>query len=286
MEDLDTLAFLGFLLSTMLSLGLQTEVGQLRAMFSARSALLPMLLANFVIAPLLGIAIVRMVPMPEGSAAALLILACVPGGLSALQFTRKQKGHEAVAGAAVVLLSVLAVFVSPVLVRAVLPGDANPEIPYLRLLGFYALFLLAPLGAGILIGERDPRLGEKLTSFLGVLSAALFIGFMLLTKSFRKEAVASVGGAAVAAMLVFILATMVTGWLLGGPQFERRHLLASTTSMRNAALALAVARESPQGALILPSLVAFSLLMVPPNTLLMLWGLIRARRAAGVSGKR
>jgi len=239
-----------------------------------------------VVAPLLGIAIVRMVPMPEGSAAALLILACVPGGLSALQFTRKQKGHEAVAGAAVVLLSVLAVFVSPVLVRAVLPGDANPEIPYLRLLGFYALFLLAPLGAGILIGERDPRLGEKLTSFLGVLSAALFIGFMLLTKSFRKEAVASVGGAAVVAMLVFILATMVTGWLLGGPQFERRHLLASTTSMRNAALALAVARESPQGALILPSLVAFSLLMVPPNTLLMLWGLIRARRAAGVSGKR
>ena len=286
MENLDTLAFLGFLLSTMLSLGLQTEVGQLRAMFSARSALLPMLLANFVIAPLLGIAIVRMVPMPEGSAAALLILACVPGGLSALQFTRKQKGHEAVAGAAVVLLSVLAVFVSPVLVRAVLPGDANPEVPYLRLLGFYSLFLLAPLGAGILIGERDPRLAEKLTSFLGVLSAALFIGFMLLTKSFRKEAVASVGGAAVAAMLVFILATMVTGWLLGGPQFERRHLLASTTSMRNAALALAVARESPQGALILPSLVAFSLLMVPPNTLLMLWGLIRARRAAGVSGKR
>ena len=286
MENLDTLAFLGFLLSTMLSLGLQTEVGQLRAMFSARSALLPMLLANFVIAPLLGIAIVRMVPMPEGSAAALLILACVPGGLSALQFTRKQKGHEAVAGAAVVLLSVLAVFVSPVLVRAVLPGDANPEIPYLRLLGFYALFLLAPLGAGILIGERDPRLGERLTSFLGVLSAALFIGFMLLTKSFRKEAVASVGGAAVAAMLVFILATMVTGWLLGGPQFERRHLLASTTSMRNAALALAVARESPEGAIILPSVVAFSLLMVPPNTLLMLWGLIRARRAAGVSGKR
>jgi len=286
MENLDTLAFLGFLLSTMLSLGLQTEVGQLREIFSARSPLLPMLLANFVIAPLLGMAIVRMVPMPEGSAAALLILACVPGGLSALQFTRKQKGHEAVAGAAVVLLSVLAVFVSPVLVRAVLPGDANPEVPYLRLLGFYALFLLAPLGAGILIGERSPRLAEMLTSFLGVLSAALFIGFMLLTKSFRKEAVASVGGAAVAAMLVFILATMVTGWLLGGPHFERRHLLASTTSMRNAALALAVARESPQGALILPSLVAFSLLMVPPNTLLMLWGLIRARRAAAGSGKR
>jgi BASS family bile acid:Na+ symporter len=286
MEYLDTLAFLGFLLSTMLSLGLQTEAAHLRALFSARSALLPMLLANFAIAPLLGVAIVRIVPLPAGSADALLILACVPGGLSALQFTRKQKGHEAVAGAVIVLLSVLAVFVSPLLVRAVLPGEANLEIPYLRLLGFYALFLLAPLGAGMLISDRSPRLAAKLTSFLGVLSAVLFIGFMLLTKSFRKEAVASVGGAAVGAMLVFILATMVTGWLLGGPQFERRHMLASTTSMRNAALALAVARESPEGAVILPSLIAFSLLMVPPNTLLMLWGMIRARRAAGASGKR
>lgn len=286
MEHLDTLAFLGFLLSTMLSLGLQTELGQLRAIFSARFALLPMLLANFVIAPLLGMAIVRIVPMSEGSAAALLILACVPGGLSALQFTRRQKGHEAVAGAAIVLLSVLAVFLSPVLVRAVLPGAANPEIPYVRLLGFYALYLLAPLGVGILLGDRSPRLAANLTSFLGVLSAALFVAFMLLTKSFRKEAVASVGGAAAGAMLVFILATMVTGWLLGGPQFERRHMLASTTSMRNAMLALAVARESPEGAVIMPSLIAFSLLMVPPNTLLMLWGMIRARRAAGGSGKR
>jgi BASS family bile acid:Na+ symporter len=217
MKDLDTLAFLGFLLSTMLSLGLQTEPAQLRAIFSARFGLLPMLLANFVIAPLLGMAIVRVVPMPAGSADALLILACVPGGLSALQFTRKQKGHEAVAGAAIVMLSVLAVFVSPVIVRAVLPREATPEIPYLRLLGFYALFLLAPLGAGMLIRDRSPRLAAKLTSFLGVLSAVLFVSFMLLTRSFRKEAVASVGGAAVGAMLVFILATMVAGWLLGGP---------------------------------------------------------------------
>ena len=218
MNHLDTLAFLGFLLSTMLSLGLQTEAAQLRAIFSARFGLLPMLLANFMIAPLLGLAIVRVVPMPAGSADALLILACVPGGLSALQFTRKQKGQEAVAGAVVVLLSVLAVFVSPVLVRAVLPGDASSKIPYLRLLGFYALFLLVPLGVGMLL--------------------------------------------------------------------ERRRLLATTTSMRNAALALAVARESPEGAVILPSLIAFSLLMVPPNTLLMLWGMFRARRAARASGKR
>lgn len=286
MEALDTVAFLGFLLATMLSLGLQTDAAQLRAIFSARFALLPLLLANFVIAPLLGMAIVRFVPLPAGPADALLILACVPGGLSALQFTRKHKGHEAAAGAVVVVLSLLAVFVSPLIVRAVLPGSASPSIPYPRLLGFYATFLLAPLVAGIVLGARSPGLAARLTSFLGVVSAALFVGFMLLTKDFRKEAVASVGVAGVGAMLLFILATIVAGWLLGGPASDRRHMFATTTSMRGAALALAMARESPERAAILPSLVAFSLLMVPPNTLLMLWGLIRARRAARATPRR
>jgi len=280
MADLDKLAFGGFLISTMFSLGLQTELGELRTLFSSPAALFRALLANFVIAPLLALAIVRSVPLSPGSEAALLILACVPGGLSAVQFTRKQKGQEAVAGTLVVLLSVLAVFLSPLILHVVLRPEASPDIPYLRVLAFYALFLLAPLGVGMVLGAVSPRLGAKLTSVLGLVSGLCFVGFMLLTKSFRKEAVGSIGGTAVAAMLGFILAAMLTGWLLGGPQRERRYMLASATSMRNAALALAIARESPEGAVVLPSLVAFSLLMVPPNTILTLWGRFRGKRTA------
>ena len=280
-EGLDKLAFVGFLLSTMLSLGLHTDAADLRALLRERRALMRTLAANFVLAPLLGLLVVRLIPLPPGSGEALLILACVPGGLSAVQFTRKVKGEEALAGAFVVLLSALAVAVSPFLVRWMLPGEWNADVPYLRVVGIYAALLLAPLAAGMMLGDRFPRLADRLSPVLGIVSAVLFITFMLATKSFRKEAVASIGGAAVGAMLLFILGCMVAGWLLGGPQPGRRQLLASTTSVRNAALAMAVARDTPgAGAVLMPALVAFSLLMVPPNTLFSLWHRFRARRAA------
>ena len=280
-DGLDKLAFVGFLLSTMLSLGLHTDAGDLRALLQARLALVRTLAANFVVAPLLGLLIVRLVPLPPGSGEALLILACVPGGLSAVQFTRKVKGEEALAGALVVLLSALAVLVSPLLLRWVLPGEWNADLPYLRVVGLYTALLLAPLAAGMLLGDRSPRLAGKLSPVLGIVSAVLFITFMLTTKSFRKEAVASIGWAAAGAMLLFIVGCMVAGWLLGGPHRGRRQMLASTTSVRNAALAMAVARDTPgAGAVLMPALVAFSLLMVPPNTLFTLWHQFRARRAA------
>lgn len=284
MEHPDKLAFVGFLLATMLSLGMHTRAADLRAMFASSAMLSRTLLANFVVAPLLGLAIVRFVPLAEGSAQALVILACVPGGMSAVKFTRTQKGEEALAGALVVLLSVLAVFVSPLLLRLVFPETSDTHVPYLSILGVYALLLLTPLAAGMLLGERSPRIAEKLSPILSILGTVLFIAFMLITKSFRKEAVASIGGAAVGAMLVFIFATMAAGWLLGGARSERRLMLASSTSMRNAALAMALARDSPAAAAVMPSLIAFSLLMVPPNTVLTLgsklWKKLQGRRAA------
>jgi len=77
---------------------------------------------------------------------------------------------------------------------------------------------------------------------------------------------------------------MVIGWFMGGPVREQRQLLATVTSMRNAAVCLAIARQMPSGGALMTPLIAFSLLMVPPNTLLSLYSAIRARRAAGRTG--
>ena len=283
LDGLEKFAFPAFLVSTMLSLGMNTELSELRATLSARSALVRTLLANFVVAPLLALLIVRLIPLAPGPAAALVVLGCVPGGLSSVQFTRSIKGRESAAGAMVVVLCVLAVLVSPFLLRLVLPGLEDTSIPYGRVLGFYALFLLAPLAVGMALDSGVPKLAEKLKGVLGIASAVLFVTFMLSTKSFRAEAVASVGATAVVAMLAFILATMTAGWMLGGPHRDGRLMLASTTSMRNAALALAVARDAPSGAVVMPAVIAFSLLMVPPNTVLALWGRFRAHREAKAS---
>lgn len=280
MDRPEQLAFVGFLVCAMVGIGLRTEWAEVRELFARRGTLARALLANFVLAPLLGLVIVRTLPLPAGPAAALLMLACVPGGLSAVQFTRKAKGEEAMAGTLMVLLSGLAILVSPPILRMVLPHQADPQVPYLRVAAIYAGLLLAPLAAGMGLVARWPRLSEHLPRVLGVATTLLFVTFMLSAKSFRKEAVATIGMPAVAAMLLFIVLTMAVGWYLGGPDRSRRQVFASTTSMRNAALAMAIARDSRGGEIVMPALIAFSLLMVTPNTLFTLWQGLRKRRRA------
>ena len=148
-----------------------------------------------------------------------------------------------------------------------LPREATPEIPYLRLLGFYALFLLAPLGAGMLIGDRSPRLAAKLTSFLASWQRGavrrLHAPDEELSEGSRCQRRQGRGGRDAR-----VHPGDDGGRLAAGrPPFERRHLARDVP--RACAMPrsrLAVARESPEGRWSsLPSLIAFSLLMVPEH---------------------
>src|SRR5450631_696011 len=139
MFQLDTtgkILVLLFLVVAMLSVGMQTQVSDLRALLSSRSFFARLLLANFVIVPIVGVAIAHLLPLEPPVAAALVLLACTPGGLSALNFTTKVKGSEYLAGAAMCLLSLLALVVSPLMLKLVLPAHVELVVPYAKYLAF------------------------------------------------------------------------------------------------------------------------------------------------------
>ncbi len=283
-NDLGKILVLTFLIATMLSMGMTSRVTSLRRLLASRGLLLRTLGANFVVVPLLGLLLVRALPLRPEAAAAILLLACVPGGLGSVQFTSRVKGEEALPGATLVLLNVVALAVSPWLFRMVLPGGAGLALPYGPLLGFFALFVLLPLGLGGALREKAPRTARRLAVPLGVLGFVAFVAFMVVTRSLRREALATIGGAAVGAMALLLVASMVAGWLLGGPARETRQLLATATGMRHAALCLAMARSAPGAGAMIPILVAFISLMVPANLLFTFYWTIRGRRSARRAG--
>ncbi len=90
---------------------------------------------------------------------------------------------------------------------------------------------------------------------------------------------ASLTAAELAAMLGFILGAMAMGWLLGGPSKETRTILATASSMRNAALALMIAVSSFPGSDVGVALIAFSALMIPPNMLFTVYHIVQNRRS-------
>ncbi len=269
-----------FLIASMLSVGMQTGIADLRSLVESRSLLLRSLMANFVFVPLVGIALAHLLPLPLGAAGALVLLACTPGGLSAIQFTSRVRGEATLAGAILLLSGVLAVLVSPAMIRVASPASVDLSLPYGRVLGFVALAMLLPLGIGLFVRSGAQGAALKLAKPMSLLALVAFVAFMVATGSLRKEAVGSIGAPAVGAMALFFVASMVIGWLMGGPASESRQVLATATSMRNAALCLVVAQVSPWGDAVMTPLIAFSLLMVPPNMLYSVFNLVRAKRRA------
>jgi bile acid:Na+ symporter, BASS family len=274
-----------FLITAMLSVGLQTTAGDVRSLLRSKGFLLRALLANFVAVPIVGVLLASTLPLKPEAAAALLLLACCPGGISALQFTTKIKGASLFAGSSALLLSFVAVFLSPALLTLVLPGHISVEIPYGRALLFILVYLLLPLVAGTLMRSRAERLAEKLSKLCAITSAILFMFVIVLLMGLRKEAMNAVGKEALLYMLLFIVISMAVGWFMGGPAKETRPVLATVTAMRHVAMCLLIALNTFPDQAVQAPLLAFSALMVPPNMLLTVYMVIRSRKAARGSKK-
>jgi BASS family bile acid:Na+ symporter len=280
MDSLPRILTFVFLITAMLSVGMQTTAGDVRSLLGSKGFLLRSLLANFVAVPIIGIVLARTLPLKPEAALALVLLACTPGGISALQFTTKIKGASLFAGSSAFLMSLVAVFVSPALLALVLPGDIPVVVPYARALLFIVVFLLLPLVAGTLVRSRAERLAEKLSKLCAIMSAVIFIVVLILIMGVRKEAMNAVGKEALLSMLLFIVISMAVGWFMGGPAKETHPVLATITGMRNVALCLLIALNTFPDPAVQTPLVAFSALMVPPNMLLTVYAVIRSRKAA------
>jgi bile acid:Na+ symporter, BASS family len=271
-----------FLVTSMAGIGLRVNLRDLLAMLRRKGLLLRSLLVNFLVIPALGWLATRLVTMAPTSADALLILACAPGGITAIQFTSKRKDVLAFAGQTAFLLTGLSILLSPFLMSIFLPTELTLVVPYARAFWYAFLFLLLPMGLGVLLRERVERLANRLGKPMAYLGTVAFLVFVALTLSTRRAAMAGMGSVDVVAMVGFIVASMVVGWVAGGPHRETRQVLASASSMRNVAFSLAiVTRTFPDAGIEVP-LVAFCALMITPNLIFLIWTLVvkRLRRSA------
>jgi predicted Na+-dependent transporter len=99
------------------------------------------------------------------------------------------------------------------------------------------------------------------------------------TMAVKKEAMAALERPELVAMLALIFGSLALGWAFGGPARETRRVLASTTGMRNAAIALLIALRSYAGTDVDAAVVACVALMIPVNAVYTIAGTIRGALA-------
>jgi BASS family bile acid:Na+ symporter len=267
-----------FLLSTMISIGLEVTLKEIMLVASNKRLLIRALLANFILVPLLGLIIARILPMPTNIETGFLLLAGAPGALFAINFTRRTQDSVPFAAALLLTLTVLSLVVTPFLVQLMLNVDQPITLHYDRAIQALFLFVLLPLLAGLALNRWASATALRLRTPVSACAGISFVLVTVTTKGLKSAATKQIGISGLLAMLLLIVASMVIGWKLGGPDPGTRRVVTVNTGMRNVALALAIASRSFAGANVEVGVLAFSALMLPPNVLFTIYHIRKAKK--------
>lgn len=270
-----------FLVTTMAAIGLKVTTGELVSALHDRSLMVRSLIVNIVIVPLLGLLLIKIVPMSQDAKVGLLLLAASPGGLNAIQFTSKSKDALCYAASLLFILTLLSVLLTPAIASLLLPVDTSLTLPYGKVIRFLFLYLLLPLVIGFAVQRISKKVANFLSKPMALIGTIFFVVVVIRMLAQRREAMTAMSKTELAAMIGFILLTMIIGWLFGGPSRETRRVLATATSMRNAAICFLIATNGFPDTNVIVTVVAFSGLMIFPNMLFTVYGIIKERKSSG-----
>ncbi len=233
------IGILTFVVASMAALGLSLSVGQILQPLRNGRLVVMALLANFVLIPALAFAIKAIVPMDEGYAIGLILLATAAGAPFLPKLVQVAKGDVAVSVGIMVLLMIATVIYVPLVLPLLLPGvTVNP----LDIAMSLVVLMLIPLAIGLFINSRYANLAKSLQPSLAQISnMGLMLGFVALLALSWRSLLVSIGSGAILATVLLISGAFLIGWLLAGKERTVRPVLGLATAQRNIAAALVVA---------------------------------------------
>ncbi len=241
-QKLVPVCMLVFVLSSMLAMGFGLTVGEIVAPLRNVRRVVMSLLANFLLVPLVALALGALLRLDQPLGVGLLLLGSAAGAPFLPKLTQLAKGNLAFAVGLMVLLMVITVGYLPLVLQLLLSGVSVDSAKIARSL---FLLMLLPLAAALVVKARFPTAAARTRPILDRISNLSLILFTLLLVTVNVNNVLAVFGTrAILAGLLFIAISFGTGWLLGGPDTDARRVLALGTAQRNIAAALVVGAQS------------------------------------------
>ena len=242
LQKLVPIVMLVFVVSSMLAMGLGLTIAQIVAPLRNVRLLVFSMLANFVLMPLVAVALARLLRLDEPLGVGLLLLGAAAGAPFLPKLAQIAKGNLAFAVGLMVLLMVITVGYLPLVLPPLLPGVSVDSARIARSL---FLLMLVPLAAALAVKAKFPAPAARAQPLLNKVSSISLILVILLLSVVNFNSVLSVFGTrGMLAALLFVAAGFVIGWVLGGPAIDTRPVLGLGTAQRNIAAALVVGSQS------------------------------------------
>ncbi len=189
LTTLASLSMLVFVICSMMAMGLSLTTAEIVTPLKNRSLVIKSLLASFVLVPLLGFVLTLVLPISEGAATGIIIVACAAGAPFLPKLVQVAKGDVAFGVGLMTLLMVLTVIYMPIVLPLLLQGV---EVDALAIAGSLFFQMLVPLGIGLFIKARYEETAAHLqptfaqASNIGLI-ALMVLGLILGFDSIRRR---------------------------------------------------------------------------------------------------
>ena len=231
-----------FVVSTMLNVGLTQTLSNIIGHLKNYPFVLKMLIANFIVAPLLMIAALYFAPFDPALKGGLLIFSVCAGAPFLIKLTQTAK-HELALGAAVMmLLMVVTVVYTPIVLPLVLSGISVDAWAVAKSL---LLQLLVPIAAGMLMVRLLPDFAKTVqpwVGWLGNITLYVLVGATLI--GYSPNMLGIFGTGAILVGLAFVAAAFGIGYLAGAGKDHLEDVGGLGTAQRNTAAGVIIATQN------------------------------------------
>jgi predicted Na+-dependent transporter len=237
-ETIAKLSGLIFVVSSMLAMGMTLTIAQIiEPLRNARLVILA-LVANFVLIPLLAYGIVEVINIDDSLRTGLVVLATAAGAPFLPKLVQVAKGPVAMGVGLMVLLMVVTIAYLPLVLPLLLSGVTVDAWDIAQSL---VVLMLVPLAIGLLIRAHAPDAAGEYQPFFSKASSIAIVVLMVVGVGLNASNILGLfGTGGIAALLLFVIGSLVIGFVLGGSDHGVRSVLGLATAQRNVSAALVV----------------------------------------------
>ena len=233
-------SMLTFVVASMAAMGLGLTLERISEPLRDWRLVVLLLVANFVVVPVIAVAVGRLLPMDEAAATAVILIGCCAGAPFLPKLAQLAKGDVALSVGAMVLLMVLTVFYAPIVVPLVIEGaDVDPW----DIASSLIVLMLVPLSVGLLIRARYEVLADGWVETVGrASSVALLLGIGAALLVTWQDLLGAIGSWIFVGTAILLAAGLISGYVAGvGRSRGDMTVTALATAQRNIAAAIVVA---------------------------------------------
>lgn len=231
-----------FVITSMLAMGLSLTISQIVQPLKNIRLVILALIANFILTPLLAYAILALIPVEQSIQTGLIVLATAAGAPFLPKLVQGAKGDIAFGVGLMVLLMVVSIAYIPLVLPLLLSGvSINPWDIAQSLI----VLMLIPLAIGLLGRSHSPDSAAHWQEVMNKISSLAILVLLVVGLGLNiSNILGFIGTGGILALLLFIIGSLLIGFLLGGRDPAIRSVMGLGTAQRNVSAAIVVTAQN------------------------------------------